>query len=116
MPRGPNRVLVATALGLELTPRQVPPRDVDVLRDDVELGEQIFPHEPMVGVHAPGIHRVVLIEVESDHLREAEPLLPMHADELAIHADGRRSRRQTEHGAAARCSGRTNYLGDPPSD
>ena len=46
---------------------------MDVFWRDVELIEEVFPHEAMVGVNAGRIHRVVFVEVERDHVGEADP-------------------------------------------
>ena len=73
---GADRLLVAPALRPPTSSRgTIAARDVDVARGDVELGEQILPHEPVVGVDALRVHRVVLVEIERDDVREAEPLL-----------------------------------------
>ena len=96
--------------------RNVASGDVDVLRPDVELGEQILVHEPMVGVEAPGIHRVVLVEVEGHDVGEAESLLPMEADQLTIRADRGGARREAEHGTLARRRLGPHDLGDAGRD
>ena len=59
-----DRLLVAPALVLDPVSRSVARRDVHVGGIDVEVGEEVLPHEPMVGMEAAGIHRVVLVEVE----------------------------------------------------
>ena len=89
--------LVAPALGLHLVARHVAPGDVHVLRRDVELGEEILPHEAVVGVDALRIHRVVLVEIERDHVGEAESFLAVHPDQLAVHPDRGRAGGQPEH-------------------
>src|SRR4051812_20382857 len=56
----------------------------------------------MVGVNALLRHRVVLVEIERDDVREAQALFAMHANELSIHTDRRRPGREAEHGRLAR--------------
>ena len=45
----------------------------------------------------PGIHRVVLVEVERDDVGEAEPLLAVQPDQLAVDADRRGAGGEAEH-------------------
>ena len=98
---GADLGLVAPQLGVHLVAGEVPARDADLLPRDVELGEQILPHEPVVGVQAPRVHGVVLVEVERRDPREAEPVMPMQADQLAVDADRGGAGGQPEHRAAA---------------
>ena len=70
---GADRLLVAPDRGLGLVARQVAARDVHVGPRDVELGEEILPHEAMVGVDALRVHRVVLVQVERDHVAKLSP-------------------------------------------
>ena len=111
-----NCCFEAAALRLHLLARHVAAKDVDVRAGDVEPGEQILPHEPMVRVDAPGVHRVVLVQVEADHVREAEPLVAMHPDELAVDPDRGRAGGQAEHGAAVGGLTRADHVGDPARD
>ena len=80
---------------------------------NVELGEQVLPHEPMVGVEAPRVHRVVLVEIEGDDVPEAEPLVAVQADQLAVDADRRGAGGEPEHGAPALGGAGAYDLGDP---
>ena len=115
-----DRVLVTAAELVDAVARDRSVGDVNVLRPDVDMREQILPHEAMVGVDALVRHRVVLVEIERRDVTEAEPLLAMHTNELAIHADRRRSRCESEHGRLARgvllAYQRRNAIRDEPSD
>ena len=71
-------------------------RDVDVRRIDVDVREEILPHEAMVGVDALLRHRVVLVEIERHDVGEAQPFVAMHADQLAIDPDRRRAGGEAE--------------------
>ena len=82
---------------VNVVPGYVAGWDVDVLRVDVDLREEVLPHEPMVGVNARLRHRVVLVEVERHHVGEAQVLVSMHPDQFAIHPDRRRSGGESEH-------------------
>src|SRR4029079_11103273 len=81
--------LVPAAVLDHLVPGNVASGEVHLPGRDVEKGEEVLPHEPMVGVEAPGVHRVVLVEVEGHHPGEGKAFLPMHPDQLAVDADRR---------------------------
>ena len=97
-----DRHLVALRRLGDLRARDVAGRDVHVLGLDVDVREQILPHEAMVGVDAVLRHRVVLVEIERHDVGEAQSLLAVHPNQLAVHADRRRARREAEHRALAR--------------
>src|SRR4029079_3781249 len=56
-----DRILVATAFIIHIFTRGFALRDVYALAVDVDLREQILPHEPTVGVNALATHRVILV-------------------------------------------------------
>ncbi len=97
-----DRLLVLLAILVHALPGHRPVRDVDVGRVDVHVGEQVLPHESMVGVDAVRGHRVVLVEVERDDVLEAQPLLFVLPDELAVDADRRGARREAQHCVSSR--------------
>ena len=70
----------------------------------------------MVGVDAPRIHRVVLVEIEGDDVGEVQSLLAVHPDELAIHPDGRRTGGEAEHRTLPGGALRGDHLRDPSGD
>src|SRR4029079_424323 len=87
----------------DILTRHLARRDVDVRRIDVDLREEILPHEAVVGVDALLRHRVVLVEVERHDVLEAQSLVAMHANQLAIDPDRRRSSGQTEDYGLSLC-------------
>ena len=111
-----NRGLVRVAEGRDLVARERAVGNVDVSRADVHVGEQILPHEPVVGVNARGLDLVVLIEVEGHHLREGESLTAVHVDQLAIHADGSGAGGEPQHRPATGCRSLTDDRGDSGGD
>ena len=108
-----DRLLVGEALLFGLLAGQVAARDVHVGGGNVEPGEKILPHEPMVGVETPRVHRVVLVEVEGDDLREAEPFVAVHPDQLAVNADRRRPGGEAQDRPARLAA---DQIRDPASD
>ena len=65
-------------------------------------------------------HRVVLVEIERHDVREAQPLLAMHPDQLAVDADRRRAGGEAEHrplaGGVASPDQRRDAVGDEARD
>jgi hypothetical protein len=110
---GPDGVLVPLAFGLDLLPWKVAPEDVDIGRQDIQLVEQILPHEPVVGVNTPRVHRVVLVQVEGDHVPEGQSLLLVHPNELPVNSNGRGAGREPEHGLQALGLAGADHLRDP---
>ncbi len=107
-PAAANRVLVPGAVACGLGPGEVSARDVDLLRGDVDVVEEILPHEPVVRMHVARVHRVVLVEVEGDHAREGEPLLAVAAGSAP---DRRRSGWSRWPARARRCVPRRRGYG-----
>src|SRR5690606_23096764 len=101
-PAGPfDGGLVLPAVGFHLVARDVAARDVDVLRLDVHVLEEVLPHVPVEAVDAIRLHGVVLIEIERDDVGEVEALLAVQADQFAVYADRRGARREPEDGVLA---------------
>ncbi len=111
--RGPNRLLVAPAFLFDQFARSVAPGEVHVGRRDVEMGEEVLPHEPMVGMQAFRAHRVVLVEVERHDVAEAEALVPVEPDQLAVHTDWCRTGSETQHGVPALARPGGDQVRDP---
>ena len=96
----PDPGLIAGALGLDLAPWGGAGRQVDVGSVDVDVVEQVLPHEPVVGVDTVRRHRVILVKIERHHPGKRQALLPMEPDQLAVDADRGRAGGQAEHGVA----------------
>ena len=111
-----NRGLVRVAEGRNLVARERAVGDVDVSRVDVHVGEEVLPHETVVRVEARGPDRVVLIEVEGHHAGEREPVVAVHVDQLAIHADRSGTTGEPQHSTATACRFLTDDRGDPRGD
>src|SRR6478672_3047120 len=112
----PDRLLVALTLLRNAVARHIAARDVYVVRLDVDLGEQVLPHEAVIGVDAARIHRVVLVEIEGDHTAEAQIFLAVHPDELAINSEGGRTGGQTQDGRFTRPVPALDEVSDATSD
>jgi hypothetical protein len=106
---------IAAALILERLAGQVTPGQVYILRQNVQVGEEVLPHEPVVGVDAPRVHGVVLVEIEGDNIGKAQTFLLVQADKLAVDSYGSRSGGQAQHRSASRLPPGSYDLGDPAS-
>src|SRR5690606_22710949 len=113
---GPDRGLVFPAVLLDLLPRDIASWNVDVLRPDVHVFEEVLPHVPAEAVDAIRVHRIVLIQIERHHVAEVEAGLAVHPDEFPIDADGRGSGCEAEDGLLARRGLRPDEGGDPLRD
>jgi hypothetical protein len=111
-----NGLLIGVAEGRHLLHGNGAVRDVDVLRLDIDVVEEILPHETMVALQLLGLHGEVFVEVERDDSLETEPLFTMQADQLVVDAGRRRAGRQAEHGIAALGGPRSHQLGDFAGD
>lgn len=82
-------LLVSFALGLQIG--RIAIQDVHILRHDVDVLEEVVPHEIVVrfGVVARQAH--VLVHVERFHVAERDAALLVEFDQLAIHAQRRAS-------------------------
>ena len=76
--------------------RQIAARNVDVLRLDVDVPEEIHLHEAVVALQCVRRNRVVFVEIERHHLRKIEAFA-VQFDQLTVHAFGRRTRGKPEH-------------------
>jgi hypothetical protein len=80
------------------------------------VGEQVFPHEPVVAVQAVRRHGEVLVEVERDDVPEAQAVFAMEPDQLAIDSDRGRAGGQSEHRGATGGAALRDELRDPLGD
>jgi hypothetical protein len=108
-----DRLLVVPAVALRLVARQVAPRHVDVRRVKVHVIYEVIQHKPMIALEITRLHRDVLVEVEGDDAGEVEPLLPVQAGQLPVHADRGGAGGEPEHGARARRAPLPDHLRDP---
>jgi hypothetical protein len=95
-PRLTNRLFIPETLELDVLPRRVAAGDVHVLALDVDVREQILPHEPVIAVDAVRPHGVVLVEIERHNVGERQPFVAVEADELAIDTDRCGARGESE--------------------
>ncbi len=109
-------VLVRHAVRLHVLGRDVAAGDVDVLLADVDVVEEVLAHEPVVALQAVRRHRVVLVEVERDDVREVEPVVAVEADEAAVDADRRRAGREAEHELLPERAALDGHVGDAARD
>jgi len=58
-----------------------------IRRIDVDVREEVRPHEPVVRVRTLRFHREILVQVEGRDASEGEPFLAMQTYEFAIDAD-----------------------------
>jgi hypothetical protein len=89
---------------------------VNVVGQNIQVSEKIFPHEPVIGMDAPRVHGVVLIQIEGDHIRKAQTFLLVHSNELAVDSYRGRSGSQTEDRAGSRPAPGLNKICDPAGD
>jgi hypothetical protein len=111
-----DRVLVRLALVIDIGAGNVAAGDVDVLGTQVDVVEEILPHEPVIAMDAVRFHRVVLVEVEGHDVGEVEAILAMHLDQLAIDPDWCAPRGESEHSVSAFPPPLPHYLGDALGD
>ena len=64
-------------------------RDVDVIRRDVEVTEEMLFHEEAVGLRMVRAEAFILVEVERDHRAEAHSVFAVQADEFRVEGQGR---------------------------
>ena len=64
---------------------------------NVHVVEKLLLHEPQVALQGIGLHGVVFVQVEGDHVLEAEPRILVHGYQRAIHFFGRRASGKAQH-------------------
>ena len=63
-------------------------RDVCLPRRDVNVIEEVFPHESHVTLHIFWLHRMVFIQIECDDVSEREAFFAVEADQFGVDASG----------------------------
>jgi hypothetical protein len=90
--------IVATVVSDCSQQAMVPSGTYGVLRLDVDVIEQMLPHEPDVTLHVIGLHRIVFVKVECHDVRERQTFFLVHAHQFSIDARRRRAGRQSQYG------------------
>jgi hypothetical protein len=108
--------LVALGRRRDLLARPGPVGDVGVGGRDVDVVEEVLLHEAPVAVEARRRHRVVLVEVEGHDAREAEALLAVEPDELAVDADRGGAGGEPQDGASPGGAAFADDRGDAAAD
>ncbi len=103
---------VAAAMIGHLVGRNRAVGNVDVVARDVDVVEEMLVHPAVVALQGLRVEAVVFVEVKGNDVGEVETFVAMHANQIAIHADGCRAGRQSEHGAAAFSSALAEHIGD----
>ncbi len=71
--------------------------NVNVCRIDIDMVEQMLPHEADVALQLIGLHGVILVEVERHDIAKREFLFAMNSQQFVINADRRTTGGQTQH-------------------
>ena len=79
-----DRRFVRLAMREHLVERHRAVGQVDVFRPQVDVVEELLPHEPEVALPVVAAEAVVFVEVEGDDPRKAQPLLAMEADQFPV--------------------------------
>ncbi len=93
--------------------RDVARREVGARRVEVDQVEEVLAHEPVVAVDRLRRHRPVLVEIERLDAGERQSFVAVHAHQLAVHADRRRSGGKPEYAAAPFRGSATDRRRDP---
>ena len=67
-----------------------------------------------VALQLVGLHRVILVEIERNHIGKRQPLFAMHPHQLVVDADGRVARRQTQDAVTSFGRALTNQIRNLP--
>lgn len=77
--------------------RGVPVEDVHVPLGDIDVGEEIVPHERVVALRMVLGQTHVLIHVERDDVLERQSACLVQRGQRPVHAEGRGTRRQAQN-------------------
>ena len=103
-----DRLLIAGAVRGHLAFGNVGRWYVNVLRGNVDVGEEPFVHPCVVRLNRIGVDGPILVEVEGYHRRKVQPVVSVQADQLLVDPDRRMPGRQAQHCGCA--------LGKTPAD
>ena len=112
----PDLLLVATAGGENLAPVKGPIGDMDGVGRNVDMVEEMFPHEAAVALQLVGLHRPVFVEVERDNRAKGNTFFAVQTDEFVVDADRRATGRQSQHRLLAGRRPTRNQINDLSSN
>ena len=72
-------------------------QDIYVLRFDIDMTEEIIPHERMIAFRMIFRKTDILIHIESDHILERYDTLLVQFNQVLVHTQWRRSGRQAQY-------------------
>src|SRR4051794_17880094 len=83
---------------------------------NIDEVEQMLAHESHVALQLVRLHRIILVEVERDDIRERQPLFAMHPHQLVVNSDWSVSRGKAEHTISPLGRTRANQIGNLSRD
>ena len=92
---GLDFLLKAGALGIQVGGVAV--QDVGILGLDVDVAEEVVPHEGVVALGVLLGQAHILVHVEGDYVLEGNDALLVQVDQLLVHAQGRRACGASQH-------------------
>jgi hypothetical protein len=78
-------------------------RNIDILFRDINVVEEVMVHIIVVGLCVVVLDGIVLVQIESYHILEAELAILMHEDELFIHPNWSTPCCQSQHKGFPSC-------------
>jgi len=111
---GPDRLFVGPAVGRYVRRSQGTVGNVGPIRLQVDVIEEMLPHEAPVALERLRVHGEVLVQVEGGHAPEAEPLLTMQANQLFVDRDGGGAGGQAQDGPPVLHPAGPDEIGDLP--
>ena len=109
---GLDLLLIGAAVRTHALPVDRAIGNVHLLARDVHVVEQVFIHETHITLEVVRSHGVILVQIERDHIGEAQPFLTVEPDQLVIHGLGRRAGCQAENDLPARSGTLANQCCD----
>ena len=94
-------LLIPAAGGQDVAPGEGAVGYVDRVGRDVDVVEEVLPHEAVIALEGVGSDRPIFVEIEGDDGLEGDPILLVEPDEFVVDAHRRAARRQAEHGLLA---------------
>ena len=88
-------LLITCTLGSEVGSITV--EDIDVLFADVDMREEVIPHEAVIALRMLFGQVDILVHIESDYIAEGNLAGLVQFDQFAVHTEGRRAGRQTQY-------------------